>query len=336
MQQQTTTRGLNTHLAPDPGRKFVLGYLVILGSALALFIGTFFLPETLRDELLWKQPLPLLPHLHYPVSFFFGMLVLSIFIWPFINLPVMVWWWPFPTGWKWKTLPKKRWQALENHLIGRRMVTFPLPEVWNPLPATLSVDICRNWRVTWIAGAIYATLIGFVLLIYVSYWQSNMQYLAQQGEISAWTLLGVFLNVLFPCCLFILPAILAFIFAPRQRLIATQDGLICYRGLSFSYIPWHEARLFSVIAQHKKTLVCELTSKTSLIRWSSKPESQFADIFPAGTIGIAPLGLVEYGHSREAYQWQIKQLTHMVAAGTGLPLYDLRYKEPKIIIVPKD
>ncbi len=66
------------------------------------------------------------------------------------------------------------------------------------------------------------------------------------------------------------PALSAFVLAPRQYLIATQDGLIGYRGLRLRVIPWQEARLFAVIAK-QETLVYELASSTTLIRWSSKP-----------------------------------------------------------------
>jgi hypothetical protein len=311
MQQQITQQS-SAAVAPEPARKVVRYYLIVLGVALALLIGSFFLPEPFRDELTWSKSPPLFNSSSFQP--FLVILLPAIFIWPFINIPIIT---------RYRYLEKNRRQAVENRLSGRPTITFPLPAIFILLPATVSVRVRRSWRATLIAGAIYTTLIGFVLLAFVSDWQFNIQSLAQRGEISGWTLLGSLFNALF-YCLIIFPAITAFLFAPRQRLIATRDGLICYRWLRFSYIPWPEANLFAVIAEQHNTLIYELASSTSIIRWSSKPTWTYRDTFPAATVGIAPLGLIEAENSTEAYQWQIRQLTAMVAAGTGLPLYDLR------------
>lgn len=291
---------------------------IFVGTILTLLIGSLFLPIPLRDELVWNQPSLFFLHNTW-LSWLFSILLLAIFVWPFINSPVLV---PY-VRWKWKPLEKKRQQAVDNRLSGKVAVTFPLPEIFPPFPTTLSLRICRNWRSTLIASTIYTVLIEFVLLAFVADWQTTMHYLEQRGEISGWTLLGSIFDALFYCML-IFPPLIAFIFAPRQRLIATQNGLICYYGLRFSYIPWHEALLFAVITEQNNTLVYELASSTSLIRWSSKPTWTYADTFPSAIIGIAPLGLVRAENSTEEYQWQIRQLTAMVAFGTGLPLYDLR------------
>lgn len=319
MQQQITQQS-NAAIAPEPTRNVVRAYWIVVGVFLALLIGSFFLPEPLHDELLWHQSSPFyLLVSSTPLSYYaFPFVWYAIFIWPFMYFPAAVW--PRP---KWKTLEKNRRRAVENRLSGRSTATFLLPEVFPLLPASLSVRIRRNWHATLIAGTIYTTLIGFVLLAFVSDWQFSIQSLAQRGEISGWTLLGSIFEALF-FYLLIFPAITAFLFAPHQRLIATRDGLICYRWLRFSYIPWHEALLFAVITEQKNTLIYELASSTSIIRWSSKPTWNYADTFPAATVGIAPLGLVRAENSTEEYQWQIRQLTAMVAAGTGLPLYDLR------------
>lgn len=102
-----------------------------------------------------------------------------------------------------------------------------------------------------------------------------------------------------------------------------QDGLICSRWLSFSSIPWHEARLFAVITKQKQTLVYELSSRTDIIRWSDRPTWNYGDALPAGTVGMAPLGLIQAEKSVEEYQCKARQLRMLVAARTGLPLYDL-------------
>jgi hypothetical protein len=320
--QKQINRQSRVVIAPEPGRTIMRSFFIFYGAVvailIALFIGALFLPEPLRDELYWNQfnpnkfVLALAMRLVTPF-------LLIIFIGAFINLPIMTSY----KQWKWRILEKNRRRAVENHLSGRETERFPLPEVYAPLPASLYVGVRRNWSATLIGGAIYALLIGYVLLTFVFDWQINMQYLVQQGEISGWTLLGGIGDAL-PYCLYIFPMIAPFILAPRQRLIATRDGLACHRGFSFSFISWREAQLFAVIAKQTNTLVYELSSSTSLIRWSSKPRGNYGDTFPAATIGTAPLGLVKAEHSTEEYQWQICQLTAIVAARTNLPLYDLR------------
>ncbi len=314
MQQSITQKSVTT-VAPDPTRKMLRYYLICLGIVLALLIGSFFFPEPFRDELTWSKSPPLFNYISSkPFSFIMFILLPATLLWPFTNIL---------GSRKWKNLEQDRQQAVKNHFSGRSTVTFPLPEVFTPLPATMSVRVRRNWLATCIAGVLYALLIGLILWAFISGWQTNIQYLAQQGKISGWTLLGSIFYCL-PFCLYILPAITAFIFAPHQQLIATQDGLVCRRGLRFSYIPWYEVRLFAVIAEQQGALVYELTSATSIIRWSSKTAGNYGDTFPSATVGIAPLGLVRAASSTEEYQWQICLLAAMVAARTNLPLYDLR------------
>jgi hypothetical protein len=319
MQQSTLQRSVTT-VASDPVRKMFRYYLLCLGSVLALLIGSFFLPEPLRDELTWSKSPPVFTfinaHSFLPIVFIPIVFILfpAIFLWPFTNIL---------GSRRWKNLDRARQQAVQNRLSNRSTAPFLLPEVFTPLPSTLSLSLRRNWRATCVAGFIYALLIGLMLSTYISGWQINMQYLIQQGEVSGWTLLGsIFYGLSF--CLYVLPAITAFIFTPHQQVIATPDGLICHRGLRFSSIPWSEACLFAVIAERQGVFVYELASTTSIIRWSSKPAGNYGDTFPAATVGIAPLSLVQAASSTEEYQWQTRLLTAMVAAGTNLPLYDLR------------
>lgn len=236
-----------------------------------------------------------------------------VYIAPFINMPVGT---SFKQ-WKWRLLARKRKEAREGYTT-----EIPLPEMYSPLPDMLSLQLRRNWRATFIGGAVYAPLIGYMLLMFVLDWQANMQYLAQREEISAWALLGGLGPSLFYCA-YIFPALQAFVLAPRQRIIATQNGLVCYRGLSFCFVPWSEARLFAVIAEQKGTRVFELSDSKSVIRWSSKPRGNYGDTFPAGTVGTAPLGMIKAESSVEDYQWQVLQLVTIVADRTHLPLYNL-------------
>lgn len=118
-----------------------------------------------------------------------------------------------------------------------------------------------------------------------------------------------------------LPAFLAIILAPHQRLLADESGLYCYLGPRATYIPWHEARLFSVIAEEYGILVYELASEISFIRWSY---TLMKNDFPYATFGSAPLKIVQADTSKGEYRQRIRLLTALVAERTGLPLVDLR------------
>ena len=175
MQQQITQQS-NAAIAPEPTRNVVRAYWIVFGFFLALLIGSFFLPEPLHDELLWHQSSPFyLLVSSTPLSYAYPFVWYAIFIWPFMYFPAAVW----PARPKWKTLEKNRRRAVENRLSGRSTATFSLPEVFPLLPASLSVRVRRNWHATLIAGTIYTTLIGFVLLAFVSDWQFSIQSLAR-------------------------------------------------------------------------------------------------------------------------------------------------------------
>lgn len=290
----------------------------MVGGVLILAVSYLFLPASLRDNLVWGGP-----HSHdfpwmLPLPF---LLLLAPFIclMPLTNIPVMT---PYK-HWAWRVLEKKRQHAVAAHLSDEHMRMFPLPEISAPLPDSVSVCVHRNWLTTLIGGIIYAVVIGYVLLWAFVNGQENLLSLAQQGELSGWAFIGGIPDTLL-CCLYLFPVLSAFLLAPRQRLIATQDGLMCYRGICFISIPWKEAQLFAVIAQQQETVVYEVSSRTSLIRWSSKPAWSSAEGLPSATIGTAPLNLIWSGNAPEEYEWPICQITAMAAARTGLPLYDLR------------
>jgi hypothetical protein len=119
----------------------------------------------------------------------------------------------------------------------------------------------------------------------------------------------------------ILFTFLAIILTPFQHILADEDGLYCYLGPRATYIPWHEARLFSVIVEEYGILVYELASESSLIRWFY---TLMKGNFPYATFGSAPLKIVQADTSEGEYRQRIRILTVLVAERTGLPLVDLR------------
>jgi hypothetical protein len=314
--QKSATQETALVLAPDPTYKIIRYRWIIVGMVFALAIGgSLFLPEPLRDELIWNNTTPLLHYISANGLFAFiaGVLILSIFITPFINI------WGFSS---WRRFERDRQRVVQNHFSGIIMASLSLPEISTPLPTSLSLSLRRNWRVVRIAAPIYALVSGFFLWDYAVGWQMNIQHLAQQGALSGWALPGGIIAAL-PVCLLCLPATIAIILGPRQHLMATQDGLICQLGLRFSSLSWSEAKLFAVTAESQGTFVYELASSTSVIRWSSKVTLR-RNVFPAAVMGIASLGLAQAAATNEEYQWQTRLLTAMVAARTNLPLYDLR------------
>jgi len=315
MQQQHITHQSQTDtiLAPDPLRKnahiFWTCISVIIVVCLAAFIISLFIPQSFRDEISWSQTSDTLMYLKSVVAFL--PIILAV---PFISNTI--------DSKKWKLLEQDRQDTVKGHFNSKGLAKYALPEIFVTLPATISIQVRRNWRSTWIYGSFYGLLLGILFLTQALDWQANIQYLIRQGEISGWAFLGSIPDVLMA----FLPTIFIsaiFILAPRQRLIATQDGLICYRYWRFSYIPWHEARLFAAVGEYNQTIVYELASSTQVIRWASRPTALSKNNLPEATMGLAPLGLIK-AENPEEYQWQVRQLTAMVADRIGLPLYDLR------------
>jgi hypothetical protein len=301
-------------VATDPKCKRQRYAYVFGGILVLLVIGAFFLPAPLSDQLLWINPTSSYPESLSPfwLSAVFMYLLYLLNLWLFTGAP---------SSRRWGAFERNRQRAARASFSDTSIETYPLPEMFMPLPPTVVVRMKRSWRVTRIAGYIYAPIVAVILGAGVFSWQIHLNYLLQQREVSGWMLLGTILYILFFCCL-LFPIIKAFLFAPRQCLIATQDGLICHRELRFSYIPWYEARLFAVIAKEQDKVVYELASRTTIIRWVSQPG--YIGALPVGIMGISPLGLACAENSIGEYEWHIRQIVTMVAQCTHLPLYDLR------------
>ena len=221
--------------------------------------------------------------------------------------------------WPWKELEPSRQQAAAALLQGYIPIQFPLPVVVGPPPTTISIRTRRNWRATGTTVATVTLLWGLTLVKFFYNWQPNLQPFAQQGQIGL-MLLKIIINLAL-YSIPILPAFLAITIAPHQLLLTDEDGLFCYLGPRAIYIPWHEARLFSVIAEERGILVYELASDISIIRWS---HTLIKDNFPYATFGSSPLKIVQGDPSEDEYRRSIRLLTVLVAEKTGLPLIDLR------------
>lgn len=223
---------------------------------------------------------------------------------------------------QWKKLEKKRQQAAFHNFMNQQQV--PIPPFAASLPARLVISMQRRWSATYIGGIFYAFAILFSNLILYSLWQNYVQKIIDQKQAPGWILYGT-IACLVPLCLLNIAAVIGLIYAPRQQLIATQDGLICRLGYRFRYIPWHEARLFAVIGQVKDALVYELASDSQIIRWVSKPVASSGYSAPFGVLGLTdPLSMAQAYPSKEAYEQDVQTLSAMIMTRTRQPLHDLR------------
>lgn len=223
---------------------------------------------------------------------------------------------------RWKKLEKKRQQAALYNFTSQESV--PLPPFSAYLPARLVIGMQRRWSATYIGGAVYGFFALLGDIMFYSLWQTYAQQIIQQGQALGWLLFGtaIYLGFLALCDISL---IIAFLSAPRQQLIATQDGLICRLGYRFSYIPWHEARLFAVIGQVRDALVYELSSDTQIIRWASKPVAGSGYVTPSRVLGLTnPFGMVQAYPSKEEYEQHVHTLFAMIVARSRQPCHDLR------------
>jgi hypothetical protein len=223
---------------------------------------------------------------------------------------------------QWRKLEKKRQQAALYNFTSQQPA--PISPSFASLPARLVIGMQRHWFITYIVGAICGIFILFINVTFYSLWQTYAQQIIQQGQSLGWLFFGtvLYLGFLALCDISLL---IAFLSAPRQQLIATQDGLICRLGYRFSYIPWHEARLFAVIGQVRDALVYELSSDTQIIRWVSKPVAGSGYTTPARVLGLTnPFGMVQAYPSKEEYEQYMQTLFAMIIVRSRQPCHDLR------------
>lgn len=109
----------------------------------------------------------------------------------------------------------------------------------------------------------------------------------------------------------------------RQQITLTQDGLLQVGLFSkVRSIPWRDARLFAILGIYgAKTYPLptqfELASHEEIIRWGWMHENSRKVLYFAKS-KVSP----------EEYQRQMQGVLSVIAAKTGLPLYDLRQETP--------
>jgi hypothetical protein len=227
---------------------------------------------------------------------------------------------------QWKALDKRRQQAARYLLVtgaSRNAVNQP-PEGISDLPEIFAIRSRRRWSGTCMLIVLCALLLSVPGIVVYAYWRGSSQAI-QQGLPAAFVILQNGLNIVIWLLLLLL-VVGMLIFAPRQELIATREGLTCRRGYRLSFIPWSQARLFAVIGQpdsEHTPAFYELASQNTLIRWPAHLSRQPVYGRPVGVMRFAS-SLARPEQPSAEFPQQVQFLNIIIAERTGLPLYDLR------------
>ena len=109
----------------------------------------------------------------------------------------------------------------------------------------------------------------------------------------------------------------------REQVTLTDYGILV-SGITprLQSIPWSEARLFAIANpsnfkyfKDRQPMILEVTSEHNLVRWTWLPSKSFRSAF---AVPVLP---------PEEYDQQMRGVLSVIAAKTGLPLYDLRKKQ---------
>ena len=230
----------------------------------------------------------------------------------------------------WRTLNQRRQQAARyNMTVGAWARAIARPQSDAPaLPDSFVVSTKRSWPITILSA------IGYIFILYIigieiySNWQETPQ-IVQQGVPITLANLNNYLNLAILLCM-AAGFLISLIFAPKQQLIATRDGLLCRQGYRTSFIPWQQAQLFAIIGQaniSKKELAIfyELASQDTSIRWPSTNKSvnrSWNTSVPTGVQSF-PASFRQSEPTTAPFTQQIQFLNIIIAERTGLPLYDL-------------
>lgn len=111
----------------------------------------------------------------------------------------------------------------------------------------------------------------------------------------------------------------------KDQIFVTDSGISHGNLYSYSRYPimrWDEMRVFTIIGSNKRgrVQVYELANPEKVLRFICLPRrSLFSSYKPT----------VSY----DEYDQQIQALLNLIAAKTGLPLYDLRISHPPFFII---
>ncbi|HEY7348270.1 MAG TPA: hypothetical protein VH599_08095 [Ktedonobacterales bacterium] len=249
------------------------------------------------DTRLWKETLE---DIVYPVLFF------ALGTWMFKGVPL----WQVFTGTCLPWLLRGGIRAARNfgglwRVEQRRQAAAKRYE-WVPLaqpqpiadPAVLPLPCMISSKPGWLFYPLMLIVIWIVIILWMLVW--------------IWQYAGPPVHALVLSLIITLPLSSIWYLAEYQWIEAREEGLTIRSRFRRRSIHWDEARLFAIDATVKTDQTpdrYELSSATTILRWSRKLESsRFTRL-------SSPI---------QEYARQMDSLLALIAARTGLPLYDLR------------
>jgi len=205
--------------------------------------------------------------------------------------------------------------------------TLPLPTVLgqsSPVTSDFSQPMTFVQRPNWkiflvIFGVVFLTIIIFavVFIIFSPPLFPPLPHHRALPSVFVFIAAAVFLVLMLLYCGILFGVMY---FKARQHLTVTETGLIMLGFRKVHSVSWQEAKLFAIdgifgARRYPHPSIFELSSANAIVRWSWLRRSNLRVLFIAQPI-----------LSEEDYNRQMQSLLSLIAARTGLPLYDLRDK----------
>ena len=217
------------------------------------------------------------------------------------TLVVLIWQEPF-----WRRLERRRQRAAQRDqtLLAREQPRAD--EQALSLPFTIGTRISRKYLFAIMGFLGLLAVLAIVLYFSGNSAQSSFgHFLYSLLPIMAIAI--VVISVLYPVLLF---------WRGRQEIEVTESGLVTRFGGRVSKMDWNEAHLFAVygvlgVRNRGLASTYELSSANEIVRWVWVRRENY-------NLHLAP------AVSGDEYNRQMEGLVSLVAAKTGLPLYDLR------------
>jgi hypothetical protein len=235
-------------------------------------------------------------HFSRSLSFYMPLLVVYIF-----NLAINILQWRY-----WKRIEQRRFAAVQGDrtLLAAEQ---PMPNATSmALPMTIKLRYSKEfWLLMTGATVMLALLFAAILTLY-----DNAPLLFTSNRLLFFLVSFSILTVIVVTSIAVILAIVS-----RQQIEVTESGLTTRYAGKVSGMTWNEARLFARYGtfgvQKGATIIYELSSPRAIARWTwVRRKTHFVGLEP--TVSI------------DEHYGQMQALTALVAAKTGLPLYDLR------------
>ncbi len=216
----------------------------------------------------------------------------------------------------WKRLEQRRQAAAlgEQTLLAAEQ---PAPDV-NALTLPTTIEHRPNWAVLLaLPGILMVLTIIFVLVII------NLlpQMLPPHRPVPSFAPFIIVVVTIFVMLLISGLLLVVMYYRVRQQITVTQDGILMFGFRKIHALRWDEVRLFAIIGlygakKYTQPFFFELSNANEVIRWNwIRKNTRKLIFFAKPTI------------PQDDYDRQMQALNSLIAAKTGLPLYDLRERK---------